>query len=358
MKTIIVATSEEEGESRLLKALDDGYQDIDMKYISSWRSTTLIRHLTDDKLTAIIEKLCGDRIFQGKADHSVEYATQIIKNNLSRSLNSYYTDIRPGNILTEIPSHSDCVDRIYRELVQDRNFFRRQKQYLDIIDDWAISSGKRKCSVDVESKDTPRFMGKPMTEEEFLCKQAGQCEGILTEGFVVAHLNKHGCCPECGAIESIGWCESSEERTNSFRDAICMNCYHNGIVTLFEIKSRWEKAIVGKNTTYAGDYVALNALIGMQANVYIVIASRDTGIVRLGKVTFAFMKANERFLYSVQEKLGWGSPSTTVKCQFGLIAMEQVMEPLVGILTEKYCNQIGQDALQKLRNKIKIEQNL
>lgn len=348
MKTIIVATSEEEGESRLIKALDEGYQDIDMKYLTSWKNTGLIRHLSDEKMTTIIDNLCGDKIFQGRADHATEYATNLIKNSLSRSLSSYYTDIRPGNILTENPTYNECVDRIYRDLVQDRKFFRRQKQYVDIIDDWALSSGKRKCSIDVVPKDTPRFISKPVSENDFLHKQANQCEGVLTEGFVVAHLNNHGCCPECGVSKSIGWCESSEKKTNSFRDAICMNCYDMGIITLFEIKSRWENAIAGKNTTYAGDYIALNALIGMNANIYMVIASRDTGIVRLGKVTFAFMKANDRFLYSVQEKLGWGSPNTTVKCQYGLVEMEHVMTPLINILTNEYCEKVGNDALMRL----------
>jgi len=349
MKTIILATSQEEAEKRITKAIDKNKYDIITKYILSWRDTELLYNSTDEKIRCIIEKICGEGIFQGTVENCVEFALQKIIRKLSLTTKPYYTDIRPGIIISESPTKKECVNRVYNELVKDRYYYQQRKGYVDITDEWAISSGKRKCSTNVKAKKTPRFVGRRITEEEYLIDNALSCEGDLAEGFVVAHLNNTACCPECGVSGSIGWCSSATDKTNTFRDAICMNCYGQDKITLFEIKTRWENAIRGKNTTYAGEYVALNALFAMKANVYIVIASRDSGIVRFGRITFAFMKANERFLYSIQEKLEWGGLSTTVKCGYGLIELEHKMNPpLEQILTNDFCKEIGTTALKKL----------
>ena len=320
---------------------------------TSWRDTKLMAHLDDVKLKTIVNKLCGEKIFKNTANHTGIFAFDVIKENLQKSLKSYYTTINTGKIISEPLTYQDCVDKMVIELENDKQFYRRQNGYLDIVDSWAESQGKRKCTTDIEQEDRPRFLGIPINEEDFLKKQIKQCEGILSEGYIIAHLNTAGCCPECGIRGKIGWCESLKHSSNSFRDGICMNCHENNVITLFEIKTRWENSIAGKNTTYAGDYAALNVLFRMRANVYLVVSSRDTGIVRLGKITFAFMKVNERFLYAIQEKLKWGSPSTTVKCGDGLVEMkEKINPPMIQTLSEDICENIGKEALSRLEDSV------
>lgn len=316
---------------------------------NNWRNTKLMNHLDDIKLQTIITKLCGERIFKNTAEHTSAFAFNTFKESLQKSTNPYYTNINTGRIISKPLSYQDCVDKMVIELQSDQQFYRRHDGYLDIVDSWAESQGKRKCTTDIDQEDTPRFLGIPMSEEEFLNKQIKQCEGILSEGYIIAHLNTAGCCPECGVSGKIGWCDTIKHSSNSFRDGICMNCYENNIITLFEIKTRWEKSIAGKNTTYAGDYIALNVLFKIKANVYLVVSSRDTGVVRMGKITFAFMKVNERFLYAIQNKLNWGAPSTTVKCGDGLIEMKEKINPSMNqILTGDLCESIGKDALNRI----------
>lgn len=345
--TTIIKTSDDQTARKLRSLLASGVENVVINTIlPNWRDTKLIVHLDDVKLKTIITRISGDDIFQGSSPGSGEYAYNYVKNILERSIKPYYTRIHPGDIVHTPPTYEQCVQKVAYELKNDQEFYRRQGGYLEIIDKWAFDQEKHKCSTAVESQDEPRFIGKPMTENEFLRKQASQCEGILSEGFVVSYLNQNVACPECGVTGKVGWCKSSTKTTNSFRDAVCMSCYEDGVFTLFEIKTRWDSAIDGKNTTYAGDYVALNALFSVGANVYMVVLARDTGIVRMGKVTFAFMKANEKFLYSVQERLGWGTPNTTVKCGMGINPLREKTKPLVDILSKDILERIANEALE------------
>ena len=143
-------------------------------YANNWRDTKLMTHLDDVKLKTIINKLCGEKIFKHTASHTGDFAFQIIKENLQRSLKPYYTTINTGKIIYNPLTYQDCVDKMVIELTNDREFYRRQNGYLDIIDNWAESQGKRKCTTDIESEDVPRFLGIPISEEDFLKKQIKQ----------------------------------------------------------------------------------------------------------------------------------------------------------------------------------------
>jgi hypothetical protein len=128
-----------------------------------------------------------------------------------------------------------------------------------------------------------------------------------------------------------------------------MNCHNNGVITLFEIKTRWEKVVAtGGNGTYAGSFVALNTLMTLKSNIYLVIASRDTGDVRIGKITSAKMRGNPNWLYALQEGLEWGAPSSYVTCAGGFIHCPVKMPPLIETMSDKYVDEVALTALTAL----------
>ena len=165
---------------------------------------------------------------------------------------------------------------------------------------------------------------------------------------MIAFLNSCYNCPVCNVIGKIGWCDNMSLLTSgsvdAFRDGICLNCNEHGIITLFEIKTRWENA-VEQNGTYGGSFVALNTLLSINANVYLVVVSRDTGNLRVGKITSGRLRANRNWLFSLQENLGWGSPSSYIICANGFKILPVKMPRLLNTLSKKYCNGIFDQVL-------------
>lgn len=107
-----------------------------------------------------------------------------------------------------------------------------------------------------------------------------------------------------------------------------MNCHANNVLTLFEIKTRWENSIDNRGT-FTGSFAALNTLMTLKANIYLVIASRDTGDVRIGKITHATIRGNKNWLYALQENLDWGSPSSYVVCEGGMFKTPVKIPPII-----------------------------
>jgi hypothetical protein len=298
-------------------------------------------HLDTDNLFVIIDRICGQSIFKGKYPESTAHGYKLVVSRLNRSNSKQFTTINDGKIFTEM-SYDICVKKLVDEIKNEKLFFAFRGQ-TDVTDMWAKNQSKRSWDKSVEPMDCPRYNGVEQTEDEFIKSYLENCNGLLSEGYVLKHFNEHYDCPECGVNGKVGWYNNGQTST-SFRDGICLNCRENNITTLFEIKTRWEASIKDKSSTFAGDYVALHSLLNNGANVYLIVASRDTGTIRLGKITFAFMKATSRFLYGVQEKLNWGSPGSTIKCGDGLNIMDVQMDPPLEILlSDDICKKISDE---------------
>jgi hypothetical protein len=83
----------------------------------------------------------------------------------------------------------------------------------------------------------------------------------------------------------------------------------------------------------------------IKANVYLVLVSRDTGDVRIGKITSAKMRSNANWLYALQEGFKWGSPSSFVTCADGFMKCPVKMPKIIETLTDKFMNEIIAGAL-------------
>ena len=112
------------------------------------------------------------------------------------------------------------------------------------------------------------------------------------------------------------------------------------------------KKIRGKKGTHGGNFTALNTLMAIGANVYLVIASRDTGDVRIGKITSAQLRANKNWLYSLQEDFGWGSPSSYIVCDEGFQKLLVTTPILIDTLSDNYCENIFKEVLENLHKRV------
>jgi hypothetical protein len=298
--------------------------------------------------------ITGNKTY-GNGHGKEKYAHVNLLKFLERAVVSdMFLEIPSGKIMTEDPTDDMLVDLLVSYMKNDIAACR-----LNIEDRWAALSGSRVGDPMCDSngrqnrilKDgpRPRFVDKPVSKKEYM-KVCTSNEGMLSEGFVVTFLNKKLKCPECGVKGQIGWCTSHDyTKVDSFRDSVCMSCKQKGINTLFEIKCRWEsKAALSNEGISAGSYVALNSLMAMRANVWIVVVSKDTGNIRIGKINRAEIAPNKNWLFFVQHELGCAGPSSKVFCHGGLRLAPITMKPLTKSLNSHRMKRIAEASIDRI----------
>lgn len=303
------------------------------------------------------ELICGDTVFgknKGLINRGVDTITDFLKRAVYMDV---FKAVPSGTIIIRPPTREELVVKLDELCKRAFILYNKYDQIL-VTDTWSKRAGVYDCvplnrSIPLHRRlmdsSTKRFKGEQISIEKQIFDLVKSSKGILAEGHVIAFLNSGLKCPICRVIGKIGWCDSiSDVGVDSFRDAVCMNCRDNGIVTLFEIKTRWEKTLHG-NGTYAGSFIALNTLMTIKANLYLVIASRDTGNVRIGRITSAKMRGNRNWLYSLQENLGWGGPSSFVTCTDGLHMLPVKMPILTDTMPEEYYESIFKEVLEQYR---------
>lgn len=311
-------------------------------------------------MVANLKHICGEDVY-GKNRGKEVAAQKSVVNFLERSANmDIFKCIESGDIISTPPTKEYLINKLVclgkRALEYYSNVPYEQTE---VRDHWAEDARVRlgapmnksvPLQARVLNRSGKRFSAKTITVNETVIDMIKSSRGMLAEGFVVAFLNSGLRCPECKMVGKIGWCDGVSHRSvDGFRDAVCMNCQQNGVNTLFEIKTRWEKAASScGNGTYAGSFVALNTLMTVNVNVYLVIVSRDTGDVRIGKITSAKMRGNHNWLYALQEGFTWGGPSSYVTCAKGFVTCPVKMTPLVEIMPNELVDQIAKEALEKI----------
>jgi hypothetical protein len=268
--------------------------------------------------------------------------------------------VEVGTIILSPPTKEEFIKKLHGIGTRAFHYYSNLSyDQTDVTDHWAKSARVRDgAPLDnsiplqrrVLARGGTRFTANVVSTNDTIIDLIKNSRGILSEGNVVSFLNTEFKCPECDTIGQIGWCDGVSHRSvDSFRDAVCMSCHKKDVITLFEIKTRWEKVISkGDNGTYAGSFVALNTLMTLNANIYLVIASRDTGDVRIGKITSAKMRGNPNWLYALQENLNWGAPSSYVTCALGLVKCNAKMSPLIETMTDGFINEITVEALKRI----------
>lgn len=299
--------------------------------------------------------ICGENVY-GKGKGCEEIATKNIITYLERSMNILnFTTILPAEIVKPNITRKIILNRLIKLCEKAPLYFKKFKK-TKVTDNWALkiksivngmplnkNIRSHKRLLEYGGK---RFSGKNLTIKENVIEMIETSRDILAEGYIISFLNSGLMCPECKSIGNIGWYEGMEiECTDSFRDGICMNCFKNNKITLFEIKTKWENCVKNKNNIYSGSFISLNVLLAMNAKVYLIVASRDTGHIRIGKITHSKMRGNKRWLYALQENYNWGSPSSISYCEDGLKLLPVKMEPLNNILTDKFCQDIFKEVI-------------
>lgn len=332
--------------------------------IDAWKATPFMKQFQGDCKSYSFKKRVGTRLSETMFGTSKmnQFAVDRITNSLKNSINPYYTYIPSGEILKSSPTKEHCVKRMIDEIKDLKVRWELHKPHLNITDNWADYVHKKECVPFFKKKDDSfvqtftkplgkRFSAKEIDNvKDYILNYTKNSQGFLAEGYVISFINNNILCPECKAQRAIGLCSRTGiDMSSSFRDGICMCCLSKGVITLFEIKVRNDKSIKNMNGTNSGSFIDLNTLFAIKANIYLVIASRDTGNVRIGKVDSYMMEGNSFLLYSIQEETvpreDDMSPSSYVTCSKGLYIIPNKMElPLNVVLSEKICESILQEA--------------
>lgn len=325
-----------------------------MTTTQNWIKRANLTSGINGSLYKYLDNITGDNVF-GKNRGKTKQAFDLLIIYMEKSENmECFQTITTGKIILSPPTYEEMVIKLTEYINRAKEYYKTQP-FTKVIDLWAGGSiheaSPLNKNIEYHSrmlqKQEKRFSGKIATFTEQITELITSSNGMLCEGHVIAFLNTKFRCLECKTLGSIGWCDGYSLRSvDGFRDAICMNCYNNNIITIFEIKTRWESAI-HKNKdhgTYAGSFSAINSLMMIKANVYLVIASRDTGHIRVGKITSAKLRGNKNWLYSLQENLDIGGPSSYVSCCKGFVLYPFLMTPLISI--DKSIKKVIQEVLQ------------
>jgi len=297
-----------------------------------------------EQIRRSVLKYCGPHMFGEtipKDPINVGF-NKVLKSLERASSDSFQVNITECEIVSEFPTTEDYISRLKKEIKGSLEYFNKHNGE-QIIDTWAKISGKKPAFI-------PYIGYKPPTPKRFELIHGDKDEHVrwvaensfdfLAEGYIVAYFNKYLMCPECGGQGCFGLAGGTSIYENtSFKDAVCNNCLKSKINTVFEIKIRWEGVIKDKVTLYAGNYTTIRAFLNKNVNVYMVVVSRDTGTIRIGKVTEAVPKFNENFLYTVQEDLKWGAPASIVICE-NISVLSAKLPPIDTIFTEELKRQI------------------
>ena len=311
-------------------------------------------------IQANLEHIAGEKVYgkgRSRKTQALKSVTSFLQSSTTMDM---FKSVEGGTIIKTPPTKDEFITKLKEFGIRAVEYFSSLPyDQTEVTDHWAIAAKVREGSpLDVSvplqkrilDRSGKRFSAKTLSVQESVVGMIKRSRGMLAEGNVIAFLNSGLRCPECKQVGYIGWCNGISHRSvDSFRDAICMKCHNNGVVTLFEIKTRWENDVLKcGNSTYAGSFVALNTLMTLNANVYLVLASRDTGKVRIGKITSAKMRGNHNWLYALQEDFTWGSPSSFVTCANGFFKCPVEMPKIIETLTDKYMDEIINDVLMLL----------
>jgi hypothetical protein len=305
-----------------------------------------------------IREICGETVFGKKRGQETFANGHVINFLIMSSKAAIFKCVEGGKIINKPLSSDDLVTKLVEQGNRAFIYYTSLNEHIEVRDHWSEDALVRKGTplnisiplhIRVLKRDGKRFSGNYITAKEQVVNMIKNSRDMLAEGHVIYFLNSGLKCPECKEIGHIGWCDSiSHLSVDAFRDAVCMNCHSKGVYTLFEIKTRWENSVKGK-WTYAGSFAALNTLMTISANIYLVIASRDTGNVRIGRITSARMRGNHNWLYALQEGLSWGSPSSFVTCAKGLFLCPVKMTPLIETMPDHIVDDITSTALTRLK---------
>lgn len=327
----------------------------------SWKDTPNFLGNTYS-IGSTLGQICGENVFGIKRGKEI-LARKSVINFLERSAKmDVFKCVEGGDIIKNPPSKDYLINKLVSLGERTYEYYNRLPwEQTDVTDNWARDARVR-CGEPLDksnplearilNRSGKRFSSRTMTTKEAVVDMIKTSNGMLAEGHVVAFLNSGLKCPECKAVGKIGWCDGvTAKSVDSFRDAVCMNCHEKGIVTLFEIKTRWENIVAREgNGTNAGSFVALNTLMTINANVYLVVVSRDTGDVRIGKITSASMIGNRNWFYALQEGFTWGGPSCYVTCADGFMKCPVKMNPLVQCMSKEVFNSIATEAISRLEH--------
>lgn len=302
-----------------------------------------------EQIRRSVLKYCGPHMFgttTSKDTIAVGFG-KVLKSLETASKSTFHLNIKACEVISEFPTVDDYIIRLKKEIKGSLEYFAKHNGE-HIIDTWAEISRRKPAfipGVGYKPPTSKRFELVHLDKEEHAKWVAENSFDFLAEGYIVAYFNKYLMCPECGSQGCFGLAGGTSIYENtSFKDAVCNNCIKSGVNTVFEIKIRWEGVIRGKVTLYAGNYTTIRAFLNNNVNVYMVAVSRDTGTIRIGKVTEAVPKFNENFLYTVQEDLNWGAPASIVVCE-NIHTLSVNLPPIDTIFTDELKKQISSSAL-------------
>ncbi len=337
-----------------------------------WKNVPPFKGKTDQQIKELIKAPLGKKMFGKDDDGKIAekaYIEMIAELDLCND--HYYAHIPAGEV-ARMPDKASDVDRVVDDLraCVSSHLNRKQDKLADASDDWAKQHRMRglddlfdkrgkKCTHRMTNQTAPRFSATPITTlEEFLISRSVESDtrGFLAEEYVLSFLNHHRMqCPECrvsGHIASCGGCGDGQS-CSGFRDGICLSCAKRGVTTLFEIKTRNERAVkeavarTGAMWIKAGNFIGLMALLAQKVNVYMIVLSRDTGSIRFGKIRDVRLDLCEIYCYNAQtEGRLCSTPGSQVMIRSVLLPMS--MPPMNKWLTTKQALETNQQALDKV----------
>jgi hypothetical protein len=271
-------------------------------------------------LKNIIDKYCGTKIFGSSVKNSGETAFKKINDNLSSAYKSlFFNSVTPSDILELLPDDEYYIKHLLSELNGGLELYDKYGS-TKIIDVWANFLGRRKCCFIPYNFKPPtdkRFIFKKQTRQDFIDDFFENVTGLLVEPYLAWFLNTNIKCPICNKKGYIALAGNSNcNHSVSFQDAVCTNCLKNNVKTIFEFKLRNK---ISETRIYTGNYIAGMTMLYNKVNLFMVIFERNSGAISIGKVTRIHVRINEKFLYTIQEGVKWGNPSSTVYMKSDII---------------------------------------
>jgi hypothetical protein len=125
-----------------------------------------------------------------------------------------------------------------------------------------------------------------------------------------------------------------------------MGCNSKRIKTVYEIKTRKEREIIDRNDTPAGDWVSIETYRRKNINVVLVVVSKDTGTIRVGRITRWKIVGKPRFMYGLQERTKLSSPASHVFCEDGFTKLD-ISLVLNNYVTPELCKKVMANILKE-----------
>lgn len=247
---------------------------------------------------------------------TISYIDELLKQKLTEN------NITVGPAIFTKPTQTDC--EIY------------VKQYIDYHKDYWDRNGYFQVD-DTGYGNKKRYIGRSLTKDEYIYNKIRGISGIISELFIISFLNNSTfTCPICSQGHRLHLCNT---KGISFCDAICMGCNSKGIKTVYEIKTRKEREIINRNNTPAGDWVSIETYRRKNINVVLVVVSKDTGTIRVGRVTRWKIVGKSRFMYGLQEHIKLSSPASHIFCEDGFTQLD-ISLVLNNYVTPELCKNV------------------